>query len=465
MIYLKTSIGIEIGSEDMTLAALKGNFSGGTITHFLYLPDYQNRDAEELRQEIQFFLKNNVLGKDNIVVGIPRREVLLRHLDLPGEVTDNLKQVIQYQVQSFEPTDEDSYYYDYALLGRTQKNKRASILLAMVRKSLLDDYLQRLFDLGIQPAAVTCSSVALANMFLYNHKSTQGKTFVLAHAAPASLELLILHNGIPVYTHEVLKEEHQSWKDLILKETSEGASRIRLGEESAIEAFILSGEDSGSACAELKESIDECTLLKDTVAVKSDEQTAPCLQKAAGTIGLAFTGMIRRPSIKINLIPTAFRFRQTRWAYVSAAVLGLIVIALLAGLFVHKQIQGRTLAQELDREISTHKDSVQKVLDLREESEELAEKIDYIENLYRKQDMNLEVLDELTQLLPIDTYLFSYTYRDGKISIGGYSNSASDLILMLESSPLLRDVGQRGSTTRDQRTGKERFQLEATLEE
>jgi type IV pilus assembly protein PilM len=465
MIYLKTSIGIELGSADMTLASLQGNLSGETLSHFMHIPDFRNRDAAELRQEIQLFLKNNVLGKDSIVVGIPPGDVLLRQLDLPAEVTDNIKQVIQYQVQSFEPTEEESYYYDHTFLNRSSKSKRVSILLVMVRKSVLDGYLQKLFDLGIQPAAVTCRSLALVNLFLHNRKNIQGKTHVLAHTASSRLELSVLQNGMPVYTHEVAKGDNQSWKDLITEETGEAASRIRLGADSAIESFILAGEDSGAACAELKETIGDCMLFKDAVAVKGNEQTAPYIEKAAGAIALAFTGLTRRLPVKINLIPAAFRFKQTRWAYAAAAVLGLIIIALLAGLLFHGQIQSRKLVEKLDSEIIQNKPKLDTVLKLRTETDALAKKIEYIEGLYRKRDRNLEVLEELTQNLPSDTYLNSYTYRDGKVSIGGYSNSASDLTLMLESLPLFKDVGQRGTTTRDQRTGKERFQIEATLEE
>ena len=149
MIYLKTSIGIELQEKDMVFSSLQGNFSGGSLTHFMRISDYRNRDRVELRQEIQAFLKNNILGKDSIVLGIPRRDVLFRQLDLPAEVADNLKQVIKYQVQSFEPTDEDSYYHDYALLDRSGKNKRLHVLVVMVRKSILDNYLQLLSEFGI----------------------------------------------------------------------------------------------------------------------------------------------------------------------------------------------------------------------------------------------------------------------------------------------------------------------------
>jgi hypothetical protein len=57
-----------------------------------------------------------------------------------------------------------------------------------------------------------------------------------------------------------------------------------------------------------------------------------------------------------------------------------------------------------------------------------------------KKDRNLEILRELTLVLPRDTYLNAYTNHDGTIHLVGLSGSASDLIPKLESSPLFNEV-------------------------
>jgi Tfp pilus assembly PilM family ATPase/Tfp pilus assembly protein PilN len=465
MIYLKTSIGIELQEKDMVLSSLQGNFSGGSLTHFMRISDYRNRDTAELRQEIQAFLKNNILGKDNIVLGIPRRDVLFRQLDLPAEVADNLKQVIQYQVQSFEPTDEDSYYHDYTLLDRSGKNKRLHVLVAMVRKSILDNHLQLMSELGIQPAVVTCGTLALTNVFLQDRKKMQDKNYVLANTAASSLELIVVHDGIPVYSQETAKNDSLSWKDLVLQELDEATSRIRLEPGSVIEEIVLAGDSSETVYGEIREAIAECALLKDAAHFKSAEETRPYLQQAATAISLAYTGMMRHPSFKINLLPAAFRFKQTRWAYISAAVLGLIILALLAGLFIHGQIQDRELVQVLDEEISEIKPDVAVILESQRQTEELEKEIDFIESLFRSKDKNLYVLQELTTMLPDDTYLYNYRNQEGRITISGLGGSASDLIPLLESSPLLKEVAVQGNIQRDNLTGKDRFTIIAKLEE
>jgi Tfp pilus assembly PilM family ATPase len=129
MIYLQTSVGIELRGEDMLIASLQSNFSGGVFTHFKRIEGYRLRKAEELQREIQVFFKSRGLSRDNIVLGIPRKDLVLRYLDLPSEVADNLKQVVQYQVQSFEPTDEERFYHDYVVLRPNGAGKRLSVML------------------------------------------------------------------------------------------------------------------------------------------------------------------------------------------------------------------------------------------------------------------------------------------------------------------------------------------------
>jgi Tfp pilus assembly protein PilN len=464
MIYLKTSVGIELRGEDMLISSLQGNFSGGTFTHFKRVVNYRLRDKAELQQEILYFFKSTGLSRDNIILGIPRSNMVLRYLDLPAEVLDNIKQVIQYQVQSFEPTEEDRYYYDYALLNGPGAPKRLSILLAMVRKAYLDNHLQLLREIGIRPVAVIGSSMGLANIFLGNRKEEKNKTYVLADLSSTALEIVALNHGAIVYSREVPKENNGNWMDLILREIDEAASKIRLSPEDELEQIVLAGESSESVYEEIHNAIPDCILLRSSIPDAMPGENKIHLQEAASTLGLACTGTMRQPSVRLNLLPADLRSRQTRWAYVPAVLLGLAIIALLTALGIHRLVQDRNLSRQLDREIQSLKAPVERVQSLRNGTETLEKRIQSVEGLLRNRDMNLDILKELTTTLPPDTYLNSYSNRDGTIQIGGLSGSAYDLMPKLEKSPLLKDVVQRGSINKEIQSGKDRFSFEMKLE-
>jgi Tfp pilus assembly protein PilN len=464
MIYLKTSIGVELRGEDLLICSLQSNFSGGAFTHFKRIPNYQLRNKDEVRKEIDFFFKSTRLSKDNIILGIPRRDYIVRHIDLPAEVADNLKQVVQYQVQSFEPTEEDKLNYDYTVLESDSAKKKITVLLVMIRKSLLDSHLQKLQRFGIRPVAVTGGSIALSNIFLQNRKDVKDKTYFLADLSPLGMELVALRSGNLVYSREATKDESQSWNSLFLDEIDEAIGKIRLGPNDTIEKIVLTGEQSERAQQEIASDIPDCALMKNVIRFDMPPENEARFQEAAAVLGLAYTGAMLRPPLKLNLLPDELRAHQARWAYIPAIILGIAIIALLIALGLRSIVQDQQMNKKLAEEIQMLQPQVNAVKAIQSQTDKYEKRIIFIEDLLRKQDMNLEVLQELTAILPPDTYLGVFNNRGGTILISGSSGSAPDLIPRLERSPLLKDVVQKGTIFKDSQTGKDKFSFEAKLE-
>ena len=144
--------------------------------------------------------------------------------------------------------------------------------------------------------------------------------------------------------------------------------------------------------------------------------------------------------------------------------MGLAVIALLIALGFHRMVQDRRLIGKLDREIESLKARVAEIQAIRDQVTAVEERILSIRKLIGQRDMNLEILRELTTLLPSDTYLTVYSNRNGTIQLNGVSGSAPDLIPNLEKSPLLKDIEPKGPIFKDAQTGKDRFNIQAKLE-
>jgi general secretion pathway protein L len=464
MIYLRTGIGIEFIEDDLLLASLQSNFSGGVFTHFKRIADYRLRAHEDLRHEVTHFFRNNGLSKDSIVLGIARKDMVLRYLDLPSEVADNLKQVIHYQVQAFEPTEEDSFYYDYEILNEQPVQKRLFVLILMVRKSLLDEHLLLLRNLDICPTKVIGSSMGLANLYLQNQKDLQDKTFLLANMGKSGMEMLAIRHGKFAYSRETLKDASSNWQGLFLDEVNEAISKLRLDPEGSLENIVLAGGSSESALEEIKARIPDCELFKKSFQFSVPGENKVYLQEAACCIGLAYTGIARNPSIKANLLPPELKGRQALWAYITAAVLGVVILLLIIGLGIHQTVQNRLLLSQLEQQIKALSVPAQKARALLTKAETLEVRTKLIENILKNKDKNLEILKELTLILPDDTYLQSYNNRDGIIRLFGLSGSSSDLAIKLEKASLLKDVVQKDSISKDPLTGKDRFTFEAKLE-
>lgn len=464
MIYLRTSVGVEMRREDLVIAALQGNFGAGRFTQFARVRDFRTRDRAEVRREIEAFFKSRGLSRDNVVLGLAKSDVVLRPLDLPGEVADNLRQVVAYQVQSFEPTDEQKHYYDFVILHRAAPGKKMSLLLAMVKREILDARLALAREIGLRPAAVTVSSAALANLFLVSEPGNGKKNHFLADVCPSGVELVALREGLPFYSVEAAKEESQSWRELILREIDLAAGKIRLGEDESIERILLAGEEAQQVEQELREDPGDVELLSGRVRYTMPLNLRSHLSEGAIALGLAVSGYERRAPIRLNLIPIGQRSRQKGWAYIPTAILGFLILALATGLGVHGIFQARTLSRRLDAEIAALRPKVGQVQALRSEAEALEKRIQFLEGLLRRGDCNLELLRELTTLLPSDTFLTVYMNREGSLQLSGSSNSPPELVAKLERSPLLQNVVQRGTVFRNQQTNKDQFNFEAKVE-
>jgi Tfp pilus assembly protein PilN len=466
VIYLKTSVGMEIRQDDLLLTCLRSNLAGGVFTDFKRIAGYCQRDPDQVRAEIDDFFKSGNIPRANIVLGLPRKDVILRFLDLPKEVEDNLKQVMLYQVQSFEPTEEEKLYYDFVPIKGGPQDKKIHVLAVMIRKSSLDAHLETMHKLGVRPTAITAGAVALANMFLGISSHGKDKTFILADLKPLAVEITVLRGGALVYGREAPRAGQTPLKQLLRNEIEAAVGKVRLDSEEDIEGILIVGEESESLCEELREEMPDCELMGKRLRFEMPVRNRTYLQQAAISLGLAYGGITRRLAMKLNLLPPAFRIQQKRWAYIPTAILGLCILAALAGLGFRNMAQQQIFIDSLDQEIKALEAPAKRVSESRMQVQNLEKRIGAVENILYRRDQNLEILRELTGLLPSDTFLTLYRNQDCTIQIRGNSpsSSSSDLIDKLEKSPLLRDVTSTQGTYRDPQSGKDVFTFSAKCE-
>jgi general secretion pathway protein L len=73
----------------------------------------------------------------------------------------------------------------------------------------------------------------------------------------------------------------------------------------------------------------------------------------------------------------------------------------------------------------------------------------------------LELLDELTRILPDDTWITRLDIKGSELEIQGQSASAAALIPLIESSSILQNPRFRSPVTQIPRSDVERFHLSA----
>jgi Tfp pilus assembly protein PilN len=142
-----------------------------------------------------------------------------------------------------------------------------------------------------------------------------------------------------------------------------------------------------------------------------------------------------------------------------AVLLALVLGALLIGHGVRRQ---RELAL-VDREIQNLKLRMTAVEAVNREVQERRARLEYLTSMMLGRGRQADILRELTGLLPDSVYLTELTYRNRTVEITGLAPSASQLLPVLEGSPLFVGV-EFSAPIVAQGAGLERFRIRLRLE-
>lgn len=197
------------------------------------------------------------------------------------------------------------------------------------------------------------------------------------------------------------------------------------------------------------------------------------LPSALGRVGIPAPGLIPafglgmevlwEVPIRINLLPKETRKKPSRIGHYT--LIGLVALLLLfgaawgGGTLLRQQMRLGAMEEEIER-LSSEVVTVSKT---QERIREIEDNLQALKAIRGGNPLTLDVLRELTQTIPETAWLTDFKLTEKGIQLSGYAESASELIPLLEASPLFEDVVFLSASTRDPRREQERFHIGLSL--
>jgi len=154
---------------------------------------------------------------------------------------------------------------------------------------------------------------------------------------------------------------------------------------------------------------------------------------------------------------TSLRDRALKWALVALAVaLGTSVLALPV------LRQGAAL-EDLRAQVRAIEHDAVSAARLRDEISAVADRENFFLARRQTAPSMVQLLDELTRVVPDDTWVSRLEVLDRQVRIHGESEGATSLIALVEASGLLQNARFASPVTKNPRTGNDRFVIEADL--
>jgi len=132
----------------LVFATVAKGFQDYVLKGCAVVEHYRELPHEDLYAWVQQFGEDNGFDRENVILGLPREQVVIRQIELPLEVEENLDQVVRFQVDKFQPVEEGQSYCDYIVLERDVETKKIVLQTLMVPKPFLDECLDLFHELN-----------------------------------------------------------------------------------------------------------------------------------------------------------------------------------------------------------------------------------------------------------------------------------------------------------------------------
>ncbi len=455
-------LGIDFKKDSLILTVLKGSLGRIRLMNLEVLPfSYgENREEQELliKDRINELLSKNGIRKDRVVISIPREHLVYRFLKFPSAVKENLRKVIEYESPKYVPFEKGEAIFDFQILK--EDKERIEIFSVFARKKEVEYYLSLLKSIGIKPQLLQVPIGSTLTLFQYHQKIKQSESILLIEMEKDFWEINILKDG-------VLKESI-----LIPMEEMERLNLIAIlnmagmnGDEIKAFRVYLYGRNPD------REKIEEIGLkpiqvpLEKILLPKTDLHS----QSFYTSIGLPLCGLIK-PSLEVNLLPVEMRIRKIQiWKPVFYVIL-FVTLFLSILIPIGEWMAYRAQLQEIKALENGMKPEVVVVETLEKERIELSKEVSEFEKITKEEISKIEILHEITRILPPSVWVWNLKYKSNEIEISGFADSASDLITLLDRSPWFEKVEFSAPVTKEKLMSggemkeKERFKIKARIE-
>ena len=163
----------------------------------------------------------------------------------------------------------------------------------------------------------------------------------------------------------------------------------------------------------------------------------------------------------LDLLPHHAADRAGQRRLIRALMLLALLLAIVA-VAIPLQRQRSKLADLNDQIAASHAEAEESRA-LREQLDQLAQTRYFLLAEKERRPMATDVLAELTRLVPDEAYLDQLVLQEGQVELHGWAATASDLIGLLDQSPLFRAPQFRSPVTQDVDDGGEWFHLSVEL--
>jgi hypothetical protein len=391
-----SGVGIEIARDELKIMVARVRPTGVTVAGEMTIHRFREQPAAEWGAVCYSFLKK--LGAKHLAASVllPRTDVIVRQIALPGVADRDLAAALRFEIDSLHPYSDEEALFDWARIGRT-----SSTLVAVTRRSVIDQYAALFAEAGVKVAGFTVSGAALYSAArLLTTPPIDG--FVAVDEQDGELEVYGESPARPLFSAR--------FQAPFTRARTLAISELRLPPET--------------------EPIAINTILPQPVAAPEELD----LRNAALPYATALAAACPRLSLRLNLLPPEERRATSRLRYVPTAVLAGLTLLLATATLAYPSVANKRYLTLLQGEIRKLEPHANQATALDRVIATTRNRSQTLDNFRGHTSDDMEALRELTKILEPPTWLTSLQLTREAVTMSGETEQAAGLLKLLDSS-------------------------------
>ncbi|MBU1138861.1 MAG: pilus assembly protein PilM [Proteobacteria bacterium] len=244
-------VGVDIGSHAVKVCQLKRTDKAYAVVNLGSatppedaVDDGTLNDPEAVGKAIADLFKNLKIKKKKIGFSISGYSVIVKKVNLAVMTEEELEEHIQSEAEQYIPFDIDDVYLDFQDLKTNKEGSdRTDVMLVAAKKEIVDDYLEMLEGINLQPVIVDVDGFALENTYEYNYPKDEN--VALVDIGATKMNINIISKGTSVVARDIVVGSRQ------LTEQIQNAFDIEFEEAEALKLGHLPAEDKQQQIEEI----------------------------------------------------------------------------------------------------------------------------------------------------------------------------------------------------------------------
>jgi general secretion pathway protein L len=462
------SLGIDFRPHHLILTLLKKSFRRIRLVDYeihALAPESQREEREsQILNLVNTFVSQHHPDRERVSISFPREKAMLRFITLPVAAKENLRKVVEYETPKYTPFEKDEVYFDYQTLK--EDGGGLHLIVVFMKKAEVDPYLSLLRKIGIEPFSIQIPTVGAINLFYFNEGPQKEEISVLLDVAEPFFEMnLIQGEDWQESFHLPLPDEKKELKVL----NTFKRSGLKENSFSKLSLFVYGVDTDETFLAALKELNQIKAVSPPPLNRIEVGEGKPIPYKIYPSIGVPLKGLVNAP-LDLNLLPLEMRKKMRQIGkplLIILASLALLLILLWGG---GTLIQYGNELDTVNAEIKKRRPEVEALEKLQKQKDNCCTEMSELDKIRLGEINKTAMLEELTKLLPETVWIWNLKYNGKEVELSGFADSASDLIPLLDRSPLFEKVEFLAPVTKEmQMRGdgskeKERFRIKMRVE-